>query len=228
MSRNPNRQPHHRVRAPFWLAGCLAVGLTAASYLFPGNEHGASNSPGVDFMPGYSVEPLVPGNSDEQAHQGRAKELGVQVCKVVFMSESSTDAAGRHKVIINPILSPANADGGKYILPATVDTNKDGFTIGQTPEDLRNNDYKVVNTDGSSLEGGVMNDNCPTEDVHPVYLKDTATQKPVYELVGDDSPLTSGTALPLNAARVVEDNIVNYQTWLGDDQIKELVINLQR
>ena len=72
MSRNPNRRPEHRVRAPFFLAASLAVGLTALNHWFPGNEHGASNSPGIDFMPSYPVESLRPGSIDEQAHQGRA------------------------------------------------------------------------------------------------------------------------------------------------------------
>jgi hypothetical protein len=229
MPRRPVHRPgEHIARAPLWLAGCTAAGLVALSYLFPGNEHGASKTPDIDSMPSYSVESLVPGKMDEQAHQSKAKQLGVQVCKVVFVSKESTDEQGRHKVIINPVLSPPNADGSKYILPANVNIGKDGFTVDQTPEELRNNNYTVANLDGTEPEGGVLNDGCPTEDVHLVYLKDTTANKPVYELAGAESSLTNGTAVAVDPTHAIQDEIVNYQTWLDDAQVNDLVTSLRQ
>ena len=228
MSRPLHRPGEHFVRAPFWLAGVTAVGLFALYHVFPGNEHGASKTPNIDSMPTYGVESLVPGKDDEQAHQGKAKELGVQVCKVVFVSKESTDPEGRHKVIVNPILSPANPDGSKYILPANVSASKDGFTVDQTAADLRNNNYEVINTDGTEPAGGTMNDGCPTESVHMVYLKDTAVNKPAYELAGEESSLTNGTAVAVGPTEAIQDDLVNYQTWLSGGQVADLFSSLRQ
>jgi|GEM_PF-4542050 len=229
MGWRPWHRPGERfVTAPFVLIGAGAVVLTALYNTFDGNEHGASKTPGIDSMPTYAVESLSPGKDDEQAHQGKAQKLGVQVCKVVFVSKESTDQGGRHKVIVNPILSPANPDGSKFILPANVNVDKDGFTVDQTPDDLRNNNYKVLNTDGTEPEGGIMNDGCPTENVHMVYLKDTTANKPVYELAGEESSLTNGTAAAVGPAEAIQDNLVNYQTWLSDGQVTDLFSGLRQ
>ena len=223
--RYPRRVPFPK--SVIWFPLALVAIPATLSLLFHGNEHGTSKTPGIDSMPNYPVESLVPGKVDEQAHQGKAKKLGVQVCKVVFVSKESTDQEGRHKVIINPILSPANPDGSKFILPANVNVDKDGFTVDQTPDDLRNNNYKVLNTDGTEPEGGVMNDGCPTENVHMVYLKDTTANKPVYELAGEDSSLTDGTAVAVDPVYAVEEKLVNYQTYLDDAQLAGLVTSLR-
>ncbi|HSD55861.1 MAG TPA: hypothetical protein VLA92_01775, partial [Candidatus Saccharimonadales bacterium] len=213
--------PHERFpKAPFILAGSLAAGILLLQHFLPGNHHGWTRTPDVDSMPGYGVESLEPGKVDSSAlFPDRSKELGAQVCKVIFVDRQTSNEPGRHTVIINPILDP------NYILPADTSFDKDGIHISDSGP---GSNYEVYDLDGYQTNGGRMTNACPEEDIHLLHVKDTREDAWKYVAAGSETSLNDGDELNISPLGAIKNGLVATEFTMENDSINDLIQQLQQ